>query len=608
MIQRPRFHPCRVLASALAVAFAVGGAAGAAEPAATAIVGATIFDSTGAAPYVGSVVFAGDRIVAVGPRVKIPAGARVIRAQGEALLPGLFDVHTHWTPGGTPALTPGIATRYIAAGVTTVNDFHQQPEAFAPRRAWLARLSAPHVNQVARLSTPGGHGADWADVATTKWVNTPDAARAAIRGLVPYRPDAIKAFTDGWRYGAAADNTSMDVRTLSALVDEAHKNGLSVLTHTVTVGRGADAGRAKVDVIAHSLQDRMLDPETVALIKAGGGAYTGTLAVYEPAKPGQPPPRDMDSPGYKLRLQKFDIALKNLKTLQDAGVPIVLGTDAGMPGTVHGVATLRELELMVQAGLTPTQALMAGTINSARALGQGADRGSIEVGKRADLILVKGTPWSRIADIYNTDRTIIDGKIVYGPGATPNPLNAMAAPAAVMATALIDDFERPDGRTQLDTLRTDNPDGGVDRSVQVSETMVRPPGHALTVSAKLSVKPDATAAVVFPLSRGAVTPVDARAFQGLKLEFRGEGGPYTLAVRTVTDRWSASIPAGADWHAVSVRFDAMRRDRGASDEGGAAPAPAGASWTPADLLAVEVTGQGEAGGKIWFQLDDLTFF
>ncbi|WP_163202353.1 amidohydrolase family protein, partial [Citrobacter koseri] len=91
-------------------------------------------------------------------------------------------------------------------------------------------------------------------------------------------------------------------------------------------------------------------------------------------------------------LRKFDYALHNVKTLHDAGVVVALGTDAGMPDTPHGTSTLRELELLVRAGLTPTEALTAGSAGSAKALGQFGDRGSIEVGKRADLVLVRGRP------------------------------------------------------------------------------------------------------------------------------------------------------------------------------------------------------------------------
>jgi hypothetical protein len=128
-----------------------------------------------------------------------------------------------------------------------VNDYNQQPESFAPRREWLSQLVAPHVNFAARLSTPGGHGADWADEATTITVNTPRAARYSVEQVLKYKPDLIKVFADGWRYGTAPDNTSMDEGTLRALTDEAHKHNLKVVTHTVTVDKGEVESRAGVD-------------------------------------------------------------------------------------------------------------------------------------------------------------------------------------------------------------------------------------------------------------------------------------------------------------------------------------------------------------------------
>jgi hypothetical protein len=347
-------------------------------------------------------------------------------------------------------------------------------KAFAPRRQWLSTLVTPHVNFAARMSTPGGHGADWADTATTKWVNTPEAARAAVKALIPYKPDLIKAFTDGWRYGVAPDNTSMDEWTLTALVDEAHKNNLKVFTHTVTVDRGEVAGRSKVDVITHSLQDRRLDAEAVEIIKAGGTSDTPTLAVYEPVKPGQPARDPDENPNVKQSFKKFDNALHNAKMLHDAGVTIALGTDAGMPGTPHGVSTLHEMELMVRAGLTPDR----GPDGRHRDERQGhqpmlADRGTIEVGKRADLVLIKGEPWKTIGDVRKTDRVFIDGKLVFGPGAPPMTANQATAMPSIPAKAQIDDFERADGRSSLDTLRTDDPDGGLDRTVEISQVITR---------------------------------------------------------------------------------------------------------------------------------------
>ncbi|RZM17067.1 MAG: amidohydrolase, partial [Sphingomonas sp.] len=388
-----------------------------------------------------------------------------------------YDLHTHWTPAGNPATTPQIATAYVAAGVTTVNDFHEQPESYAPRRAWLSTLVAPHVNFAARISTPGGHGADWGDQSTTIWINTPDAARAAIARLKPYKPDLIKAFTDGWRYGLAPDNTSMDEWTLRALTEAAHREGLEVLTHTVTVDRGAIAARAGVDALAHGLQDRELDPKALSDIVTSKMAMAPTLAVYEPNKPGNPP-LDRADPKVAPRFVKFGYALHNVKTMYDAGVRVGLGTDAGMPGTRHGQSTLREMELLVEAGLTPSQALVAATASSARIMHQDGDRGTIAPGQRADILL-------------------IDGKLVYGTGAPALPAaNARTQLESAEVGSLVDDFERPDQRSSLDTLRLETPDGGLDRSVEISQIVPRESGgHALAVSAKLGIKDDPYAGI-----------------------------------------------------------------------------------------------------------------
>lgn len=597
------FHPVfRSLALAALGLSLSGGGAGAQAPGETlAIVGATVFDATGAAPRRADVLIQDGRITAVGPALAIPAGSITIEARGKALTPGFFDVHTHWTPNGAPYQTPAIATAYVQAGVTTVNDFHQPPESYEPRRQWLSQLASPHVNLTARMSTPGGHGADWADINTTKWVNSPDGARLEVRKLVPYAPDLIKAFADGWRYGLSADNTSMDVNTLSALVDEAHKHDLKVVTHTVTVDRGKVAARAKVDIIVHSLQDRPVDQEVIDLMKASGTAYAPTLAVYEPVKPGQSPPEDLDNPRFVQSNAKFRYALQNVKALHDAGVLVALGTDAGMPGTLHGFSTLHEMELLVQAGLTPVEALMAATANSARAMGVLDDRGTIEVGKRADLVLLDGAPWTNISDVRKTEQVFIDGRVVVGPGVVLPAANSQMTMTAAPAQALIDDFEGAPGRTAAGALRVQDTDGGIDRSVLISLVAPEPGGdNALRLAARMSVKEDPHTGVILPLRRGSVQPVDARAFQGLSFALRGDGGSYRVMVRTVGGWWQAEVAAGPEWASFSVPFTDLR------------PAPgwrrAGTPWTAADLLEVQFGGGRQAGETLWLEVDDVRFY
>ncbi len=600
----------RMLLCALLLLVGIGSAA-AAE---LLIRGATVFDAVRARPYQADVLVRDGRVAEIARGLVAPEGATVIDAQGLALLPGLFDVHTHWTPAMDPSSSALVSNAYLAAGVTTLSDFHQAPESWAPRREWLDSLVAPRVLFAARVSTPLGHGADWADPNTTKWVNSPDAARRAVRELLPYRPDVIKAFTDGWRYGRVADNTSMDGWTLTALAEEAHAHGLKVLTHTVTLERAKLAARAGVDVIAHSVLDTQADRELIALMRANGTAYAPTLAVYEPVRVGENPATvDRNDPVIVSRERNFANALHNVRALHRGGVAIALGTDAGMPGTPHGRSTLHELELLVRAGLSPVEALRAGTINSARALGLADDVGSIEVGKRADLVLVEGTPWRDVSDMRRVRQVFLGGRPVHGGQPLPQAVatadgpNAEAWPAPQPpAGALVDDFERDDGRTALDTLRTDEADGGNDRSWQVVEPVPRAGGgQALLVTATLSNKASPYANVVFPLSRGSVLPVDVTGFRGVEFEVRGNIASLGLQLRGLErSQWQAEVAeVGPEWRRVRIDFAQAR----VSDWRGQRGADA-APWHGEALLQLVVAARGEPGGQLWYELDNLRFY
>jgi imidazolonepropionase-like amidohydrolase len=557
-----------------------------------AIVGADVFDGTGSPAYVATVVVADGVIESVVRGAKAPRGVKQIKANGLTLLPGFLDLHTHYTPSGTPGTAPQISAAYVAAGVTTVNDFHQQPESFAARRNWYAELPGPNVRFAARMSTPGGHGADWADINTTRWANTPQAAKAAVAALTPYRPDLIKVFADGWRYGSGIDNTSMDFPTLSALVESAHADGLRVVTHTVTVERAKIAARAGVDTIVHSLLDAPVDADLISQMLKAGTAYAPTLAVYEPVKPGQEPPAD--ELALKQRTARFAIALGNVKAFHDAGIPIALGTDAGMPGTPHGPSTLREMELLVEAGLTPSEALIAGTATSAQAMGL-KDRGVIAVGKRADLVLVKGKPWLSIGDVRNTVQTFVGGKIMFGPGA-PKPTLETAPNSFTIANPTVIDFERPDGRTSTGALPITDADAGVDRSTQVVTLAEHDDGgHFLLIAARMAQRADPKTQVILPLTPGSVGRVDVRRYAGVRFDVRGQG-KYDFSITTLSGTWSQPFEATSKWSAVSVPFSAL------------APANEGALWSGQDLFDLRFAIARPGGATAWMEIDNVEFY
>lgn len=563
---------------------------------------ARLFD--GEAPRTADVLVEDGRIARIGSGLPAREGVRVIEARGLSLLPGMLDLHTHWTPNTRPAALPAVANAYLDAGVTTVADYHQAPEAHAPRREWLGQLAAPSVLFGARMSTPLGHGADWADQATTRWVNSPAAARAAVQEIAAYAPDFIKAFTDGWRYNNAPDNTSMDEATLTALVEEAHSHGIKVFTHTVTVERGKQAARAGVDLIAHSILDRPVDDELIALMLESGTAYGPSLAVYEPVRVGSAPPEDPDSPVLRQRRINFEVALDNVKRLHGAGVPVVVATDAGMPGTPHGRAATRELELLVQAGLEPRQALAAATSVAARVLGA-ADRGRLAEGLRADLVLVEGNPWEDVAAMQRVRRVFLAGTEVTGPEASRPPGNDRNSLPAVALPALIDDFEREDGRTALDTLRITDADGGNDRTWQSSLRIARAggDGHVLSTHARLSHSSRAYAAVLLPLSRGSVAPADLGEWSGLAFQARGEAGSIRVEIRGQEGRrWASSFALEPHW--TDYRIDWEQFEGLPPWRGDAAP-PA---WQPDDAVQIGFSISGEPGDTAWFELDDVELF
>lgn len=561
-----------------------------------AITDVTVFDGTGADPFKATVMFDDGLISAVdkaaGPA---PAGVPAIDGSGLSLLPGFFDLHVHYTPIGQPATTPQISQEYVKAGVTSVYDFAQAPEAFAPRREWLQSLPGPRVNFAARMSTTNGHGADWSDTSTTKWVNTPYAATEAVKELLPYKPDVIKVFTDGWRYGSGVDNTSMNEPTLTALVEEAHANGLRVLTHTVTKDRAEIAGRSGTDVIAHSVLDKHVDQVTIDALKNGGTAYAGTLAVYNPDKL-ETTAFEREHPSFKSRQARFQVGLDNVKALYEGGVSIALGTDAGMPRTPHGYSTLSEMELMVRAGLPETAALMAGTSNSAKAVGVYEQRGSIEVGKDADVVLIAGKPWEDISDLHNTEYTFVGGAKAFGEGA-PTPIAATAMASTEITNPLIADFDREDGRSSRDTLIVGDPDGGMERSWQVFEVLEGGErGGVLHLSADLALREDARAGVVIPMNTGSVQPADGSDYEGVAFDMRGDGKTCTLVVSTTEGRWSYALQADEDWKAMKVPFKDL-----------SAPA-SGAEWVGGGIVDVRFLIKRRGGDTVWYELDNLQFY
>jgi imidazolonepropionase-like amidohydrolase len=589
----------------------------------TAITGARVIDGTGAPARVETVIISGNRIVAVSDQAEMPAGAHVIDATGKTLLPGLFDLHTHLNASATHAVDDfGKSLKdYLVCGVTSVNDYSVYGEMLAPLRAMQSSgiLVGPKVNFAIRLATPEGHGAEfgWGDY-FTQLVSTPAEAHAAMKIILPYKPDVIKAFTDGWRYGRGNDLTSMNVETLSAIVEDAHSAGIKVFTHTVTLNGAKIAARAGVDVLAHGVGDAPADDELIALLKKSGTGYVSTLATYEPPTGRAPSPRllsflapadrqfatrtaEQRSPtSSNPSMRRWQFLQENIRRLSAAGIPIGVGTDAGVEGTYHGWSTLHEMELLVASGLTPMQAITAGTATSARLVGEDNDRGTIAPGKIADLLLVNGSPDQDIHKIENTSAVFLGGQQldlqsleseIQSPQFTPLPAHTISA--------RIYDAEREDGRTNLDTMLVNSTDTGPDHSRILFTRTLNKHGHGISVLARMGPKQSAFTDLVVPLTRGAVELADVSAFKGIKFAVRGQGS-YRILIDSYGARrsswYTASFTGDVKWRTIRVPFAAFR------SKGSTSPPPF------RELRALHFELARPAGADAWLELDDLKLY
>lgn len=552
----------------------------------TIISNVTVFDATGQAPFQADVLIRDGRFSAIGRDIARPADARYIDGAGLSLLPGLIDVHVHWTTMGG-VNRADIATRLLLSGVTTATDFHSAPESFAPKRQWHQQLISPHVVYTARTATAGGHGADWGDENMTRLAVSPRDGTVAVSALQQYQPDMIKVFADGWRYGSGVNNASINGNALAAIVTQAKQQQLPVVTHTVTVDGAKTAAGAGVTAIVHAIQDRKADAELIKLLQDNKVIYAPTLAVYEPKGSG--------NTGTPLQMIEYrqQMSRHNLQQIAAAGIPVALGTDSGIAGTHFGEASLRELELLVNFGLSPQQAIIAGTANSATVLGLQHDRGTIEAGKRADFVLVRGQPWQNISDYRKSEFVFVDGELVAQNGQLVAQQGA-PLPPPVAAQPLIDDFERQDGLTAGNASRQSDIEYGFPRSVLISQTIPRgEQGQALQLSARLSQKDAPKALIVLPLTAGGFAAVDASAFKGIRLDVRGDGGQYSSEIISGSGTAESAFTAGKEWTSVDIPFSAFQGDKAVN---------------AAEVFAIKLGAKRQGGDTFWLEIDNVRFF
>jgi imidazolonepropionase-like amidohydrolase len=391
-----------------------------------AFTGATLIDGTGAAPVADSVVVVeGSRIIAAGPRakVKIPKSATVIDVHGKTLLPGLWDMHAHYEQVEWGPI-------YLAAGVTTVRDVGNELEFIKAVRDVIKAGKGLGP----RLLLAGIIDGDSRSALGVIRANNAEQAREVVTRYKNAGFDQIKIYS------------SVKPDVLKAICEEAHKQGLTVTGHVPNGLNALQAVEAGMDQINHIqylppvlaakdqkrgtpidfdspearkgiqfLKDHhtVIDP-TMALMELILHTSDVPVATFEPgidkvAPELAGPLNNTGQPASAAQQTKatYDIWMATIGALHRAGITIIAGTDQAVPGhSLH-----REIELYVKAGFTPMEAIQAATIVPARVMNLDKEVGTVEVGKRADLILVDGNPLESISNLRNVRWVVAAGRL-----------------------------------------------------------------------------------------------------------------------------------------------------------------------------------------------------
>jgi imidazolonepropionase-like amidohydrolase len=388
-----------------------------------AIAGATLIDATGKPPVPDAVVVVRDnRISAAGARAStpIPAGVPVIDGKGQTLLPGLWEMHTH-------ASGVEFGPAHLAAGVTTVRDCGGEFDfLLAVRDAIRNDHAIGPRTLLAGLIDAGGARAFGHVTA-----ETPDEGRAAVQRYHAAGFEQIKLYT------------YLSPEVVKAIADEAHRLGMTVTGHVpqaLTTRAGIEAGMDQINHLnyvtsmlrapgatgAPDLQSDaakqaiqfLLDHHTVVDPTASWGEMGGhskdvPVETFEPGILAAPAILDAKFRAMENNTTADQMHARMAQTeaviaaLYRAGVTIVAGSDTGL--VAYGLH--RELEIYNEAGLTPLEVIELATIGSARAMGLDRDSGTVEAGKRADLILVDGDPLKDIKNLRRVTRVVADGRV-----------------------------------------------------------------------------------------------------------------------------------------------------------------------------------------------------
>ena len=411
------------------------------------IVGATLIDGTGSPPITDSAVLISDdgHIEAVGRRQEVvaPPEAEQVDVTGMTLMPGLIDCHDHLSSftydlmGRWGMVEPRslrhlrIATVMedtLLSGYTTIRDCGWLDVGFklaaeegliaGPRLLVATTPLSPTHGMSDRSSPSGHHQPPSVDPNLPPGIaDGVDQVRAKVREMVRVGADLIKVFQTGW---ARPHHGSRDVAfsraELDALISEAYVHGKRVASHAVGGAGLRMSIEAGVDTIEHGSYLNQ-DPELLKMMADKGIFFVPTLTVFNFH-------REIGTPEARMEAHDFrDHHIESVQQAMAAGVKVAAGTDAG--GWVHG-NNAHELQCLVEAGLTPMEAIVSATGWAAECCGLEHEIGTLQQGKTADLIVVDGDPLKDITVLQDRSRM----KLVMKAGKVHSALLAEKTPSA----------------------------------------------------------------------------------------------------------------------------------------------------------------------------------
>jgi imidazolonepropionase-like amidohydrolase len=393
--------------------------------------GGTLIDGTGAAPVENAqILISGERIARVGSRgsFDVPADARRIDTSGKFLTPGFVDLHFHMADDLT------LAPSFLAHGITSARDPGAWMELFEPLRAWQAANKLPGP----RLFLCGPHldGPGPAYPKDSVVILSPEEARRWVRGQIREGANAIKVYF------------RLPLESIRAAAEEAHRLRVPVTAHLEIID-ARDAIDAGVDGIEHitSLGTALIPPMEAEryrqqILKDNGARSDGRYKMWASIDPESDRARELAKllagrrifvdpnlavferrPDPKDPLSDVKVrASENMKryagVLHRAGVPIVVGSHSNVPYAERGWAYQREMETLVEAGLTPMETLVAATRVGAQFLYRENDLGTVAQGKLADIVVLDKDPLADIANARSVSKIILGGQLI-DPAAIP---------------------------------------------------------------------------------------------------------------------------------------------------------------------------------------------